>query len=284
MVIRHDDPNLLTHASSAFGPARGSRTGPGYRSRAPKSPPFGRPAALPARGCQQGPGWWDRRLHPLRVLARVADLERETAVVGLGRGDPNVHVAAVARGVRQRLGEVRCRAIFAASGASCGRAPISSATLVPERRSWSATALRPRSGRSAGSSSGVRIGLRRSRGWRWRAVSRWDPATAGPRPWGHAGTKPPTGDQRPVRHRPPPYLGLAPAALGALAVYRTWSTELFVLQMPVLVVRAHREEEHLARIFGEARKRYTACVCPLGCRAVLAPPDLAPMSDAWRGL
>jgi hypothetical protein len=56
------------------------------------------------------------------------------------------------------------------------------------------------------------------------------------------------------------YLGLALAALGALAVYRTWSTVLFVLQVPVLVVRAHREEELLARTFGEAWERYAARV------------------------
>lgn len=61
-----------------------------------------------------------------------------------------------------------------------------------------------------------------------------------------------------VRH--PMYLGLALAALGALAVYRTWSTVLFVLQVPVLVVRAHREEELLARTFGAAWERYAALV------------------------
>lgn len=61
-----------------------------------------------------------------------------------------------------------------------------------------------------------------------------------------------------VRH--PMYLGLALAALGALALYRTWSTMLFVLQVPVLVVRAHREEELLARTFGEAWEQYAARV------------------------
>ena len=61
-----------------------------------------------------------------------------------------------------------------------------------------------------------------------------------------------------VRH--PMYLGLALAAFGALAVYRTWSTVLFVVQVPVLVVRAHREEELLARAFGDAWDRYAARV------------------------
>jgi len=61
-----------------------------------------------------------------------------------------------------------------------------------------------------------------------------------------------------VRH--PMYLGLALAALGALALYRTWSTMLFVLQVPVLVVRAHREEELLARTFGGAWEQYAARV------------------------
>jgi protein-S-isoprenylcysteine O-methyltransferase Ste14 len=57
-----------------------------------------------------------------------------------------------------------------------------------------------------------------------------------------------------VRH--PMYLGLALAAIGALAVYRTWSTLLFVIQLPVLVVRARREEALLARRFGEAWEAY----------------------------
>jgi protein-S-isoprenylcysteine O-methyltransferase Ste14 len=61
-----------------------------------------------------------------------------------------------------------------------------------------------------------------------------------------------------VRH--PMYLGLALAAIGALAVYRTWSTVLFVVQLPVLVARARREEELLARTFGEAWRRYAARV------------------------
>jgi protein-S-isoprenylcysteine O-methyltransferase Ste14 len=61
-----------------------------------------------------------------------------------------------------------------------------------------------------------------------------------------------------VRH--PMYLGLALAAVGAMAVYRTWSTVLFVLQLPVLVVRARREDELLARTFGDAWSGYAARV------------------------
>lgn len=52
------------------------------------------------------------------------------------------------------------------------------------------------------------------------------------------------------------YVGLALAALGALAVYRTWSTVLFLLQVPVLVVRARRKVELLAGTFGKAWERY----------------------------
>lgn len=77
-----------------------------------------------------------------------------------------------------------------------------------------------------------------------------------------------------VRH--PMYVGLALAAIGALAVYRTWATVLFVLQLPVLAVRAHREEELLARIFGEAWDGYAARVpawlpCPPHRSGVVRP-------------
>jgi protein-S-isoprenylcysteine O-methyltransferase Ste14 len=63
-----------------------------------------------------------------------------------------------------------------------------------------------------------------------------------------------TGPYAVVRH--PMYLGLALAAIGALAVYRTWSTLLFIVQLPVLQVRARREEELLAVTFGAAWRRY----------------------------
>jgi protein-S-isoprenylcysteine O-methyltransferase Ste14 len=82
-----------------------------------------------------------------------------------------------------------------------------------------------------------------------------------------------------VRH--PMYLGLTLAALGALAVYRTWSTLLFVLQVPVLAVRAHREEELLASTFGEAWQRYAARVpawLPRRSRSPKPRPDPRPGS------
>lgn len=63
-----------------------------------------------------------------------------------------------------------------------------------------------------------------------------------------------TGPYAVMRH--PMYLGLALAAIGALAVYRTWSTLLFVVQVPVLLVRARREEELLASSFGDTWRRY----------------------------
>jgi len=62
------------------------------------------------------------------------------------------------------------------------------------------------------------------------------------------------GPYRLVRH--PMYLGLAFAALGALAVYRTWSTLLFVLLTPVLVLRAQREDLLLAQTYSETWQRY----------------------------
>lgn len=62
------------------------------------------------------------------------------------------------------------------------------------------------------------------------------------------------GPYRLVRH--PMYLGLALAALGALAVYRTWSTLLFVLQTPVLIRRAQREDLLLAQTYGDTWQRY----------------------------
>jgi protein-S-isoprenylcysteine O-methyltransferase Ste14 len=67
-----------------------------------------------------------------------------------------------------------------------------------------------------------------------------------------------TGPFARVRH--PMYLGLMLAAFGAVAVYRTWATVLFVIQLPILVVRARREDELLERTFGEAWQRYRARV------------------------
>lgn len=61
-----------------------------------------------------------------------------------------------------------------------------------------------------------------------------------------------------VRH--PMYLGLALLAVGSLAIYRTWTTLLFVAQLPVLVVRARREETLLETAFGDRWREYAAAV------------------------
>lgn len=51
-----------------------------------------------------------------------------------------------------------------------------------------------------------------------------------------------------VRH--PMSLGLAIAAVGGLLLYRSWTTLAYVAALPVLVVRARREDEVLADAFG----------------------------------
>lgn len=51
-----------------------------------------------------------------------------------------------------------------------------------------------------------------------------------------------------VRH--PMYVGLAVAAVGALLLYRTWTALAYVTALPILVVRARREDEVLANAFG----------------------------------
>ena len=56
------------------------------------------------------------------------------------------------------------------------------------------------------------------------------------------------------------YVGLALMAFGSLAIYRTWTTLWFVAQVPVLVVRARREEALLADVFGERWRRYASRV------------------------
>lgn len=61
-----------------------------------------------------------------------------------------------------------------------------------------------------------------------------------------------------VRH--PMYLGLAIAAVGGLLLYRTWTSLLYVAALPVLVVRARREDEALANAFGPAWATYRAKV------------------------
>jgi protein-S-isoprenylcysteine O-methyltransferase Ste14 len=64
------------------------------------------------------------------------------------------------------------------------------------------------------------------------------------------------------------YVGLALAAIGALLLYRTWTTLAFVAMLPVLVARARREEESLAERFGARwdsyRRRVPAWIPDLG--------------------
>jgi protein-S-isoprenylcysteine O-methyltransferase Ste14 len=57
-----------------------------------------------------------------------------------------------------------------------------------------------------------------------------------------------------VRH--PMYLGLIAAALGSLLIYQTWTTALYVLFAPFVLLRARREEQLLATEFGEAWQEY----------------------------
>jgi protein-S-isoprenylcysteine O-methyltransferase Ste14 len=57
-----------------------------------------------------------------------------------------------------------------------------------------------------------------------------------------------------VRH--PMYVGLGVAAVGALLLFRTWACVLLVAQLPVLVVRARREERLLSRAFGDEWAQY----------------------------
>jgi len=57
-----------------------------------------------------------------------------------------------------------------------------------------------------------------------------------------------------VRH--PMYAGLTIAAVGGLFLYRTWTTLAFVAALPVLVVRARREDEVLAQQFGAQWRAY----------------------------
>jgi protein-S-isoprenylcysteine O-methyltransferase Ste14 len=57
-----------------------------------------------------------------------------------------------------------------------------------------------------------------------------------------------------VRH--PMYSGLVLAALGALLIYSTWTTLLFVCFAPLTCVRARHEETALAAEFGEKWQEY----------------------------
>ena len=57
--------------------------------------------------------------------------------------------------------------------------------------------------------------------------------------------------------RNPMYLGLIAAAFGSLLIYRTWTTVLFALFAPFLLLRARREEQVLAAEFGEQWQAYS---------------------------
>ncbi len=57
-----------------------------------------------------------------------------------------------------------------------------------------------------------------------------------------------------VRH--PMYLGGQLAEIGALLIFRNWTTLLIALNVPVLVLRARREEQALAAEFGERWAEY----------------------------
>lgn len=63
-----------------------------------------------------------------------------------------------------------------------------------------------------------------------------------------------TGPFALVRH--PIYVGGQMMELGALLIYRTWTTALIVPNIPVLVLRARREEEALASEFGQEWTEY----------------------------
>lgn len=57
-----------------------------------------------------------------------------------------------------------------------------------------------------------------------------------------------------VRH--PMYLGLTMAALGSLLIYHTWTSAVYVIFAPFLLLRARREEQTLAAEFGEQWQEY----------------------------
>lgn len=67
-----------------------------------------------------------------------------------------------------------------------------------------------------------------------------------------------SGPYRLVRH--PMYVGIALAALGALLVYRTWTTVFVVLAFPGAAVKARHEERLLAEELGGAFGVYRASV------------------------
>jgi protein-S-isoprenylcysteine O-methyltransferase Ste14 len=63
-----------------------------------------------------------------------------------------------------------------------------------------------------------------------------------------------SGPYRFVRH--PMYLGIFIGALGALLVYRTWTTVFVIAALPGAVFKARREDRLLAAEFGEGYDAY----------------------------
>lgn len=72
-----------------------------------------------------------------------------------------------------------------------------------------------------------------------------------------------------IRH--PMYSGLILAAIGSLLLYLTWTTLLFAIFSPFILVRAHREELVLSAEFGEEWKAY--------CKQT---PAFVPRLTGWR--
>ena len=69
-----------------------------------------------------------------------------------------------------------------------------------------------------------------------------------------------TGPYAIVRH--PMYTGLILAAVGSLLIYFTWTTVLFAVIAPCILMRARREEAVLLAEFGEVWQEYCKRVPP----------------------
>lgn len=67
-----------------------------------------------------------------------------------------------------------------------------------------------------------------------------------------------TGPYAFVRH--PMYSGLILSAVGSLLIYSTWTTVFFVCFVPLMFVRAWREEMVLSAEFGDEWQEYCKCV------------------------
>jgi protein-S-isoprenylcysteine O-methyltransferase Ste14 len=61
-----------------------------------------------------------------------------------------------------------------------------------------------------------------------------------------------------VRH--PMYLAVTLTTIGALLLYRTWATVVALILIPIVVVRAHREDDALEVEFGSTWRRYRDAV------------------------